>query len=319
MNTRTPLAALACLAALALLGGCATTHPYDYTNFRAHPPRSILILPPLNESTVLEGTYGYLSTVSRPVAELGYYVFPVEEVDRFFKENGMPTAGEMHQAPLNRIREVTGADAVLLVTLEQYGSHYHVINSTTVVKVRAQLVDTHSQVLLWEGHGEAEQGSILDAPFEDNSFDMIVTIGCLHHTGDLQKAINECHRMLRPDGKLMVMLYYAYSYRRWVQARGETLRYFWREAFGYRNVVQPKHETEKWNYDHNSKDEAAPHTDFVSVKSLKSMCKHFSAFERRLENINVEPPFQNWPSRRALLKTWRPQVIGLEIYATATK
>jgi hypothetical protein len=73
-------------------------------------------------------------------------VFPVEEVDHFFKENGMPTAGEMHQAPLNRIREVTGADAVLLVTLEQYGSHYHVLNSTTVVKVRAQLVDTHTQV-----------------------------------------------------------------------------------------------------------------------------------------------------------------------------
>ena len=157
MNARTTLAALLCLAALALLGGCATTHPYDYTNFRAHPPRSILILPPLNESTVIEGTYGYLSTVSRPVAELGYYVFPVEEIDRFFKENGMPTAGEMHQAPLKRIREVTGADAVLLVTLEQYGSHYHVLDSTTVVKVRAQLLDTHSQVLLWEGQGEAQQ------------------------------------------------------------------------------------------------------------------------------------------------------------------
>jgi hypothetical protein len=155
MNAPTSLALL-CLAALTI-GGCASTHPYDYTNFRAHPPRSILILPPLNESTVVEGTYGYLSTVSRPVAELGYYVFPVEEVDHFFKENGMPTAGEMHQAPLNRIREVTGADAVLLVTLEQYGSHYHVLNSTTVVKVRAQLVDTHTQVLLWEGHGEAEQ------------------------------------------------------------------------------------------------------------------------------------------------------------------
>jgi len=156
MNARIPLVALLCLAVLPLLGACAT-HPYDYTNFRAHPPRSILILPPLNESTVVEGTYGYLSTVSRPVAELGYYVFPVEVIDRFFKENGMPTAGEMHQAPLNRVREITGADAVLLVTLEQYGSHYHVLDSTTVVKVRAQLVDTRTQVLLWEGHGEAEQ------------------------------------------------------------------------------------------------------------------------------------------------------------------
>jgi len=159
MNARSSIAAALGVAGLLLLGGCATTHPYDYTNFRAHPPRSILILPPLNESTSVEGTYGYLSTVSRPVAELGYYVYPVEVVDRFFKENGMPTAGEMHQAPLNRVREITGADAVLLVTLEKYGSQYHVINSTTVVKVHAKLVDTRTQTLLWEGHGEAEQAS----------------------------------------------------------------------------------------------------------------------------------------------------------------
>ncbi|HKD53969.1 MAG TPA: GNA1162 family protein [Steroidobacteraceae bacterium] len=159
MKTPSSIATELGVAGLLLLGGCASTHPYDYTNFRAHPPRSILILPPLNESTSVEGTYGYLSTVSRPVAELGYYVYPVEVVDRFFKENGMPTAGEMHQAPLNRVREITGADAVLLVTLEKYGSQYHVINSTTVVKVHAKLVDTRTQTLLWEGHGEAEQAS----------------------------------------------------------------------------------------------------------------------------------------------------------------
>jgi len=158
MSTRT-LAALTCLALPAMLGGCVSTQPYDYSNFRAHSPRSILILPPLNHSTDLEATYGWLSTATRPVAELGYYVFPVEVIDRFFKENGMPTAGEMHQAPLARGREVTGADAVLFVTLEQYGSKYQVFNSATIVRVRAQLVDTRSEVLLWEGHGEAEQDS----------------------------------------------------------------------------------------------------------------------------------------------------------------
>jgi hypothetical protein len=92
-----------CGAALLLLGGCETVKPYDYTNFHAHPPRSILILPPLNESTKVEATYGYFSTVTAPVAELGYYVYPVEVVDRFFQGNGMPTAGEMHQVPLDKV------------------------------------------------------------------------------------------------------------------------------------------------------------------------------------------------------------------------
>ena len=87
---------LVALFALGLaLAGCQTVKPYDYTNFRAHPPRSILVLPPLNESTAVEGTYGYLTTVTRPVAERGYYVFPVAVADQFMKDNGLPTAAEM--------------------------------------------------------------------------------------------------------------------------------------------------------------------------------------------------------------------------------
>jgi len=148
-------------AAIVLLAstGCVTRKPYDYTNYHLHQPRSILVLPPLNESTAVEGTYGYLSTVTRPIAELGYYVFPVAVVDQFLKENGMPTAGEMHQVPLNKVQEVVGADAVLFATLKQYGSKYQVVNSATVVEVQARLVDTRTGTLLWEGEAIAQQNS----------------------------------------------------------------------------------------------------------------------------------------------------------------
>lgn len=140
-----------------LLSGCATVKPYDYTNFRAHPPRSILVLPPLNESTEVAGTYGYLSTVTQPIAERGYYVFPVDVVDQFLKQNGMPTAGEMHQVPLKKVSDIIGADAVLFVTLKQYGSKYVILNSVTTVEVEAKLVDTRTGILLWEGRGIAQQ------------------------------------------------------------------------------------------------------------------------------------------------------------------
>jgi hypothetical protein len=148
-----------CCACAAVLAACQTVQPYDYTNFRAHPPRSILVLPPLNESTHVEGTYGYLSTVTFPVAELGYYVYPVEVVDQFLQENGMPTAGEMHQVPLGKVFEITGADAVMFITLEQYGTNYQVLDSTTTVKVHAKLVDTRTELLLWEGRGAAAQSA----------------------------------------------------------------------------------------------------------------------------------------------------------------
>jgi len=141
VNTRLAIGMRTLVLALAALGfsGCANTPPYDYTNYRAHPPRSILVLPPLNESTSVQGTYSYMSTVTWPIAELGYYVFPVAVVDQFLKENGMPTPGEMHQVPLNKVAEITGADAVMFITLDQYGSKYHVINSATVVQLSARL------------------------------------------------------------------------------------------------------------------------------------------------------------------------------------
>ena len=150
MKTLEIIRLLGVSAAILVLAGCATK-PYDYTNFREHPPRSILVLPPLNESTAVEGTYSYLSTVTRPLAEQGYYVFPVAIVDQFLKENGMPTPGEMHQVPLNKVSEIIGADAVMYITVKEYGTKYQVLSSVPTVSATAKLVDTRTGILLWEG------------------------------------------------------------------------------------------------------------------------------------------------------------------------
>lgn len=147
MKIKTGVAALV----LALvIGGCATT-PYNYDNYRAHFPRSILVLPPLNESTDIKGTYSYLSTVTYPIAEMGYYVYPVVVVDQMLKENGLPTPGEMHAAPLSKIKKVFGADAVLYITLKEYGTKFQVFASVTRVTAYAKLVDATTETVLWEG------------------------------------------------------------------------------------------------------------------------------------------------------------------------
>lgn len=138
--------------------GCVS-EPYDYTNYRAHPPRSLLVLPPLNESTDTRGTYGYLSTMTRPLAEKGYYVYPVAVVDQYMKANGLPTAGEMQGVSLNKIGEVFGADAVLYITIKQYGSKYQVITSTTIVTAEGKLVDVKTGLTLWEGTANMQQSS----------------------------------------------------------------------------------------------------------------------------------------------------------------
>ena len=134
---------------LVMLTGCITQ--YDYTNYRAHQPRSILVLPPLNESADGRATYGFLSKVTKPIAEEGYYVFPVMVVDQMMKANGLPTAGEIQQLPLIKISEVIGADAVLYSTVKEYGSKYYGFTSITWVAVKSKLVDVKTGSLIWEG------------------------------------------------------------------------------------------------------------------------------------------------------------------------
>lgn len=125
--------------------------------------------------------------------------------------------------------------------------------------------------------------------------------------------------MLRPGGKLVFMVYYAYSYRRFYQARRDTLRYFRRELFGYRGVVGASKEVERAAYDVNESGEGAPHTDWISIKSLRHYCREFSAFSGQPENIDNGPPFDKSAPRRELLKTWYPRWFGLDLYATAVK
>ncbi|HWR73666.1 MAG TPA: GNA1162 family protein, partial [Nitrospirota bacterium] len=143
------------IASFLLLAGCVPQNNIDYTAYRQSNPRSILVLPPLNNSPDIRATYSFLSTVTQPLAEAGYYVFPVALVDQTFKENGLPNPGEMHQAPLDKLREIFGADATLFITIMQYGSAYRILSSEVRVTAEARLVDNRSGQVLWQGRATA--------------------------------------------------------------------------------------------------------------------------------------------------------------------
>jgi ubiquinone/menaquinone biosynthesis C-methylase UbiE len=47
----------------------------------------------------------------------------------------------------------------------------------------------------------------LSTPFPHQSFDAVVAIGSLHHTGDFGKAISEMARIVKPSGVVCGMVY----------------------------------------------------------------------------------------------------------------
>lgn len=164
--TRT-LKALAIVAGLLLMTGCATRQPYDYTAFKESKPRSIVVLPPLNNTPEVQASYSVLSYATLPLAESGYYVMPVTLVAETFKENGMAQPADMHATPATKLREIFGADAALYITISEYGTVYRVISSASIVTAGARLVDLKTGKVLWTGaatasseEGKSQQGGV---------------------------------------------------------------------------------------------------------------------------------------------------------------
>lgn len=155
MSIKSSIKSLALLLAALSLGACATKPKYDYSAFRESRPASILVLPPLNSSVDVNATYSVLSQATAPLAESGYYVFPVTLVDEAFKQNGMTAAADIHQVPANKLREIFGADAALYIDIKAYGTTYAVISSESRVTAEAKLLDLRSGKTLWEGRATA--------------------------------------------------------------------------------------------------------------------------------------------------------------------
>jgi SAM-dependent methyltransferase len=49
-------------------------------------------------------------------------------------------------------------------------------------------------------------------PFPDATFDIVYSYGVLHHSPDTAKAIREVHRVLKPGGTALVMIYHVHSW-----------------------------------------------------------------------------------------------------------
>ena len=55
--------------------------------------------------------------------------------------------------------------------------------------------------------GAVQQASATTLPFADATFDIVYSFGVLHHIPDIEEALLEIHRVLKPGGELLVMLY----------------------------------------------------------------------------------------------------------------
>jgi SAM-dependent methyltransferase len=163
--------------------------------------------------------------------------------------------------------------------------------------------------------GTTVQRSFLDNGLEDASFDAVVAIGCFHHTGDLQRCLDESWRILKPGGSLHFMIYNRYSHRRWRENRGRFLKDMVLEALGLLRTITAS-EQERAASDRTLAGEAAPETVYTSAREVRRRLRRFRRASVTQENMD-ESDDSKW-DRDKVLPTWGRRM-GLDLYVTAVK
>ena len=144
---------VAILGVAVVLGGCANVPgKSDFTQFRSEGPRSILIVPPINKSVDVNAPDYFLATISEPLAERGYYVFPVNMVKGVLSDDGLSDANLVHNGDPHRLGDLFGADAVMYISIDRWDAKYVILSTKVTVELTYIIKSTHTGAELWKNH-----------------------------------------------------------------------------------------------------------------------------------------------------------------------
>ena len=144
-------------------------------------------------------------------AEIGTREFFARiEAHRYAKEWHIPEAADFAGARGLRVLEIgcgLGTDGVRFA---KAGADYTGVDLTD-----AAIELARKRFELSGLRGELRVSDAENLDFADESFDLVYSHGVLHHTPDIARAVSEIHRVLKPEGRAIVMLYHrdSYNYR----------------------------------------------------------------------------------------------------------
>jgi hypothetical protein len=169
---------------LALVGcAAAPSKKFDYAKFRGENPHSVLIVPVVNHSVNVDAPDYFLSSITLPIAERGYYVFPVNLVKQVMADDGLSDADMVRANDTVKLASLFGADSVLYVSIERWDAKYAVISTTVTVQLNYQLKSGKTGEVLW-----SNQQTVAYAPQSNNTGNVLGNLVAAAITAAVQKA-----------------------------------------------------------------------------------------------------------------------------------
>lgn len=112
----------------------------DMSAFIAAAPRSILVVPVVNKSLDVDAPNYVLAALPVPIAEKGYYVFPVNTTKFVLEQEGFYEGDRIRNEPPAVLAKLFDADAILYVTIHRWDAQYVVIATSVTVEFEYKLV-----------------------------------------------------------------------------------------------------------------------------------------------------------------------------------
>lgn len=127
--------------AFLILTGCvAPPVKKDMSAFTAAAPRSILVVPVVNKSLDVDAPNYVLTTLPAPIANKGYYVFPVNTTKFVLEQEGFYEGDRIHNEPPSALAKLFDADAILYVTIHRWDAQYAIFATTVTVEFEYRMV-----------------------------------------------------------------------------------------------------------------------------------------------------------------------------------
>ena len=95
--------------------------------------------------------------------------------------------------------------------LFQYARHGAAVTGVDLTRTAVELSRKRFALAGMPGEFLEVDGNSL--PFPDECFDIVCSMGVLHHVADPRPMVEEMFRVLKPGGRLIVMLYHRYSWK----------------------------------------------------------------------------------------------------------
>lgn len=127
------------VACLLILSACAT-RDLSHTAFYQTPPRSVVVAPVVNRSLDVDASNYVLATLTVPIAELGYYVFPVNTTKVVLEQEGLYEPEMVRKMEPAKLASLFGADAILYVTINRWDARYVLLSTTVTVDFDYELI-----------------------------------------------------------------------------------------------------------------------------------------------------------------------------------